>query len=333
MLTWARRRARRLAPFAWRDETIRKLRADKQQLLEQLGADTPSFLHHTMADRRINAHMSDRNYPDRGNLVARKLKSYAFAQSHGVRIPTMFGIWDRPEDIDWSSLPDEVVIKSNTGASTRGVFPLRRVDGAWSIVTTSTPIAAEDVVARLQSRHADHLIGGPFFAEELLGGGRGNRLPDEVRVAAFYGEIAHVVLRQVHDHGNTGTVKARRISIDGAALDGDEQHDGLEVPGNLDELVDVARRLSSCVPRPYVRVDLYDIAGEVVFGELTPRPGSPKLTADLDRRLGELWEEAEARVLNDVIDGGDYRMRFGPGPRELRVGDVEVFVPERGFDA
>jgi hypothetical protein len=320
-----------LRPLAWRDETIRTLRTDHQQLVEQLAAATPSFLQHTLADRRIDAHMSDRNFPDRGNLVARKLKSYAFAQSHGVRVPTIYGLWDKPEDIDWPSLPDEVVIKSNTGASTRGVFPLRRMDGAWSIVTKSSPIASEDIVARLRSRHAERQIGGPFFAEELLGGGRDNRLPDEVRVAAFYGEIAHVVLRQVPDHGNTRTVKARRVSIDGAALDGDEQTDDLAVPGNLDEIVDVARRLSSCIPRPYVRVDLYDIAGEVVFGELTPRPGSPKLGADLDRRLGELWEEAEARVLNDVIDGGDYRMRFGPGPRELRVGDVGVFGPERGW--
>ena len=49
----------------------------------------------------------------------------------------------------------------------------------------------------------------------------------------------------------------------------------MPVPGNIDELIDVARRLSLCIPRPYVRIDLYDIDGEVVFGELTPDRAAP----------------------------------------------------------
>ena len=68
-----------------------------------------------------------------------------------------------------------------------------------------------------------------------------------------------------------------------------------------------------------------------VFGELTPRPGTPgALSPELDERLGRYWEEAEARVLNDVIDGGDYRLKFGPHERELRVGDG-VYLPDRGW--
>lgn len=291
----------------------------------------PSFIRHTYADRRINRHMRDRNVPDRGNLVARKLKAYSFAQSHGVRVPRIFGIWDSPGKIDWSLLPDQVVIKSNTGSWGEGVFPLQRVDGAWTVFTTATPIAPEDVVGRLDERRAGRRIGGPFLAEELLGGGRDNTLPVEVRVSAFYGEVSHALLRHVPEVGNRESVKYRRIVIGGVAPQGEEADD-IDVPGNLDELVDVARRLSLCIPRPYVRVDLYDIAGEVVFGELTPRPGDPTgIGVELDRRLGELWERAEARVLNDVIDGGDYRLRFGPGPRELQVGQDGKYVPERGW--
>ena len=291
----------------------------------------PSFIRHTYADRRINRHMRDRNVPDRGNLVARKLKAYSFAQSHGVRVPRIFGIWDSPGKIDWSLLPDQVVIKSNTGSWGEGVFPLQRVDGAWTVFTTATPIAPEDVVGRLDDRRTGRRIGGPFFAEELLGGGRDNTLPVEVRVSAFYGEVSHALLRHVPEVGNRESVKYRRIVIGGVAPQGEEADD-IDVPGNLDELVDVARRLSLCIPRPYVRVDLYDIAGEVVFGELTPRPGDPTgIGVELDRRLGELWERAEARVLNDVIDGGDYRLRFGPGPRELQVGQDGKYVPERGW--
>jgi hypothetical protein len=335
-IAWARQRARAWPSVAWRDERIRRLRAENQELAEKLASvvpvDEPSFIRHSYADRRINEHMRDRNIPDRGNLVARKLKAYSFARSHGVRIPRIFGIWDTPEEIDWSLLPDHVVIKSNTGSSGRGVFPLRRVDGGWAVVTTTHPIAPQDVVARLRKRLVRGWIRGPFFAEELLGGGRDNTLPVEVRVSAFYGEVSHALLRHVPDYGDRKTVKFRRIMIDGTVPEGEEAADDLDVPDNLDELVDVARRLSLHIPRPYVRIDLYDVEDEVVFGELTPRPGNPSsVGAGLDRQLGELWELAQARVLNDVIDGGDYRLRFGPGPRELRVGSDGAYVPERGW--
>ena len=121
-----RKRARALPFVAWRDEKIRNLQAQKTSLTEQLAAqsaDTPSFLRHTLADRRVNAHMANRNHPDRGNLVARKLKAYSFAQSHGVRIPTLYGLWQTPEDIAWATLPEQVVIKTNTGAASAGCFP------------------------------------------------------------------------------------------------------------------------------------------------------------------------------------------------------------------
>lgn len=332
---------------AWRDEKISELRAEEKKQAEQLAlarkklaekgttpVDSPSFRRYAHAERRINQHMNDRNYPDRGNLVARKLKSYSFARSHGVRIPTIYGIWDSPEDIAWAALPDQVVIKTNTGSASRGVFPLRRTGGGWTIVTKTDPIAPQEIAERLRRLHSERRVGGPFFAEELLGGGNGNTLPVEVRVSAFYGEISHVLLRQVSDHGDTRSAKFRRILVDGTdvVLGDEEPSDGLEIPGNLDELVGVAKRLSLNIPRAYARIDLYDIAGEVVFGELTPRPGNPDgLSPDQDQRLGRLWERAQARLLNDVIDGGDYRLRFGPGPRELQVGNDDVYLPERGW--
>ena len=331
-----------MPPIARRDKTIRKLRAQNARLAERLGSnapaerpdahpdDAPSFRQHVLAARRIKAHMRERNYPDRGNLIARKLKSYSFAQSHGVRVPEIFGVWDVPEDIAWDALPDRVVIKTNTGSTGRGVFPLRREDGRWSIVTQAEAIAPQDVVSRLRQLHSEGRVGELCFAEELLGGGVGNMLPLEVRVSAFYGEISHVLLRRVREHGTSRTARSRRLGLDGADLDEDADR-SLPVPDCLDELVDVARLLSSCIPHPFVRVDLYDIDGEVVFGELTPRPGTPgALSPELDERLGRYWEEAEARVLNDVIDGGDYRLKFGPHERELRVGDG-VYLPDRGW--
>lgn len=61
-------------------------------------------------------------------------------------------------------------------------------------------------------------------------------------------------------------------------------------PKNLDQMIDLAKRLSEDFP--YVRVDLYNINGEIYFGELTFYPGSGygSFTPDsFDYKLGKLF--------------------------------------------
>ena len=50
-------------------------------------------------------------------------------------------------------------------------------------------------------------------------------------------------------------------------------------------MLDIARKLSA--PFPFVRVDLYDIGGKPVFGELTFAPGGEH-SAAAQKEMGEL---------------------------------------------
>ena len=56
-------------------------------------------------------------------------------------------------------------------------------------------------------------------------------------------------------------------------------------PSCYDEMLDIARKLSA--PFPFVRVDLYDIGGKPVFGELTFAPGGEH-SAAAQKEMGEL---------------------------------------------
>ncbi|HMT31951.1 MAG: hypothetical protein IPL93_13295 [Actinomycetales bacterium] len=60
-------------------------------------------------------------------------------------------------------------------------------------------------------------------------------------------------------------------------------------PANLDRVLSLARRLSA--GWDFIRVDLYDIDGELWFGEFTPYPsgGSPFASQAVDRAVGQLW--------------------------------------------
>jgi hypothetical protein len=323
----------RLAPVARRDERIAKLR---RAMTERAADDErsyarPSFLRNIYAERRLAAHLHELDRSDRGQVVTSKLKSYSFAASHGVGVPQVFAIWDRPEDIVWNELPDEVVIKSNGGTGARGVVPLRRAADRWTTVTTTDVVEPSEVVDLLRARATEGLIRGPFFAEELLGRGVGNVLPDDVKIHAFYGEISHILLRRVSVHGNSSGNGFRVVFPDGTdagpVVRGLTHDASIPIPRNLGELCDVAARLSLGLTRAYVRVDMYDVEGTVVFGEFTPRPGNPMdYGPELDERFGHFWERAQARVLNDILDGGGVGMRFGPRPQALMVGD-RPYVP------
>jgi hypothetical protein len=289
------------------------------EALEQaMSVEVPSFRRLVHAERRIAAMIPNRG--DRGHLVTRKLKSYAFAQSHGVAIPRVFDVWNRLEDIAWDDLPAAVVMKSNGGAGARGVVPMRRQGDHWRIVTSEDAITPTQIVELLRAHLDRGRIRAPFFAEELLPGIDDDKLPVDAKVYAFYGEVGLVLLRSVAHHGRVKRFRA--ILPDGTdfgrSCPTDVYDPTIPIPTNFTEVVRVAERLSLSVPRAFVRVDLYDVGERVVFGEFTPRPGgSEDYGPELDAQLGRLWERAHSRVLDDALSGAGYGLRFGPGPREL----------------
>ena len=195
----------RLGPVARRDERIARLERALEERLHQdeRSYSVPSFRRYIYAERRIAGHLQMLDQRARGQALTHKLKSYSFATSHGVDIPQLFGVWERPEDIDWDRLPDAVVIKSAGGTSGRGVFPLRRVADRWTTVTTKDTKASSEIVDLLRTRAADRFVRGPFFAEELLGSGVDDVLPNDVKIDAFYGEVSHVLMRRVSVHGES----------------------------------------------------------------------------------------------------------------------------------
>lgn len=59
-------------------------------------------------------------------------------------------------------------------------------------------------------------------------------------------------------------------------------------PTNYDRMIEIARILSKDFP--HVRIDLYNIKGQIIFGETTFYPGSGYmqfLPSDFDRILGD----------------------------------------------
>ncbi|WP_141495019.1 ATP-grasp fold amidoligase family protein [Kytococcus schroeteri] len=291
-----------------------------------------SFATHLLEARRYRKRLSDqglKNHPRR--QIPKKLENFALAASHGVRPPHVHAVWRTPEAIDLAGLPDEFVLKSNGGAGSRGVYPVRRVPGladTYEVADeTRRRLTGAEIIHNLTT---DKKLSRPWFAEELLVsdvGGAG--LPMDYKFFSFYGEVGFAFTRHAPMHrGAEGWMDAQEFRyVDGEGQD-IEMRTGAsrrDVPLSplLPEMLEAAKVLSRAVPLPFVRVDLYGTPQGVVMGEITLMPGShvTDLLPLQDARLGRMWEEAEMRLQIDLAHNGrPYAILAGdhPVPEVLR---------------
>lgn len=299
----------RLGPISRRDERIDHLswRVARLEAAPQELAKKPSFRVRVHEEIRLRNLEIEYGAPSRSLIAEGKFHVYDFVRSHGVDVPKQLGQWEHPDHLPWDELPDLVVIKAAYGSTSRGVLPLRRVEGGWRVATHETTITGDQISADLSDRLAEGRIRGPFTAEEFLDPDGTGTPPVDAKFFAFYGDVQVVVLRRSDDHGNTKRTRHRILDVNGHdLLDAWAGHPTVKeipVPEVLDELVDVAGRLSKALRVPFTRIDLYEVSGRIVFGEITPRPGNNWFGPELDVVLGDAWERAQVRLWRDIADG------------------------------
>lgn len=280
-------------------------------------AKTPSFSRQLFELRRGTAELRpldpDKRHPLR--QMPFKLRNYRLAASHGTLVPEVYDIWSNAAEIDLGALPDTFVVKSDQGAGSHGVLPLRRTgDDAYTVAGGSTVLSGVDVRHRLGSRPS---LTGPYFAEEMLVQDGGGSIPDDIKVYAAYGEILQVLLRRVDTHGDLSRTRFRYVDATGRALGqvmpGVSEDLSIPVPERLDEMMEIARHLSRSVALSFVRVDLYDTSRGIVFGELTRCPGERKVYyAKHDAAMGLVWGQARWRLELDILRGRPPQVIYGP---------------------
>jgi hypothetical protein len=125
-----------------------------------------------------------------------------------------------------------------------------------------------------------------LIVEEFLGSGQP---PVDHKFLVFGGRVELVQV----DTGRFGEHRRRLYSPDWTPVDVVEAVAPGPLtppPDSLQEMTKVAEALGADFD--FVRVDLYDVDGEVWFGELTPYPGGGLDPFDpvLDRVLGSYWQ-------------------------------------------
>lgn len=183
--------------------------------------------------------------------------------------PLAGGPWSKIEDIDFNTLPGSFVFKATHGCKMNYLVPeKKRLDRDKCVTEMSKWLKTTYGTYSMEPHYLE--IPHRIYAEDYLADA------DKLGDYKFYcmNGIPQFVLvcgdRVVTELGND--VSRHIFDMDWNPLAGltDETLDEVEKPEHLEQMIDIARKLSADFK--FVRVDLYDINGQVYFGELTFSP-------------------------------------------------------------
>ena len=193
-----------------------------------------------------------------------------------------YGVWERPEDIDWDSLPNKFILKANNGCGNHVICKDKsKLDKQKAIETLSRSLQNGLHSAERHYRRITPLI----LAEELLDTGS-NKLPTDYKVMCINGEPDHffvAIEREISARYDTYDFSWNRLPYTKKNY---LPNVTPEKPHHIEELVEYARILSHIFP--VVRVDFYEFEGKIYFSELTFSPWGGFLYSYTDESILEM---------------------------------------------
>lgn len=209
-------------------------------------------------------------------------------------IPTL-GVWEKPEDIDWNSLPSKFVLKTTSGGGGCGVLICKdkaRFDKQQAIKRINESLA-NDIYLNLREwpykNVTKRVIAEKFITSEK--NQTSSDLPD-YKFFCFYGEPKYCqVIRDRHSKETIDFYDMEWNHQDFVGLNPVVRNGLTPVirPKHFNEMKGICRKLAKNIP--FVRIDLYVIDNDIYFGEITfyPASGIGKFTPkDWDVKLGKL---------------------------------------------
>ena len=199
-------------------------------------------------------------------------------------LPKLYCLTSRPDTIPFDQLPDRFVVKPTHGS------------GWVQIVTDKSALdrgALIDICTRWLNQSYYEItrewvykgIEPQIMVQEFIDDGSGSR-PNDYRLFVFGDTVALIEVNV--GHLTTGRVRLYTPTWEKLAP---EFGGDVPQPAHLADMIAAARTL--CGNLDFVRVDFYDTAERLYFGELTTSPECAMgrfLLKGLDRHLGGRWQ-------------------------------------------
>jgi len=213
------------------------------------------------------------------------VREYVRECGYGGALVELLGVYDTPEEIDFTSLPNQFVIKDTLGGGGNSVIICKDKE------TLDIPLTKERIkrwIEPVQGKHPGRewvydqeknriIIEKYIDSDEQTGG-----LVD-YKFFCFGGKVAYVygiADRALADYVNLGIFTPDFELLPYRRIDERPLTRKLKKPINYEQMVACAEKLSR--PFPHARVDLYNVDGKILFGEITFFDGSGYMKYDPD---------------------------------------------------
>lgn len=188
-------------------------------------------------------------------------------------IPTL-GIWDSVDDVDFDKLPNQFVLKTTHGGGGGGVV-ICKDKAQFDIEQCKIKLqqSLDSCIYRNLREWPYKDVPRRIIAEEYIENQNGQL--NDYKFYCFNGDVKCVMICLDRDMGDTKfyffSSEWKLLRLNQRGVDAPENFT-LPRPKNVEKMFEVAKRLCGSVP--FLRVDLYNVDGQIFFGELTFYPAS-----------------------------------------------------------
>lgn len=217
------------------------------------------------------------------------VRDYVRDKGYAYLLNELYGVWDRAQDIDWSALPRQFVLKCNHGCGYNIICTDKTCLDIPRTIRQLNQWMAEDfgkVTCEFHySRIPRKIICERFLEEDII----------DYKFFCFDSKPRFFYVSQ-SPNGNFHRGYFACFNIDGTPASFQRKdHPMFEalpsLPAQLPEMTQVAAALAQDFP--FVRVDLFSVGGRIYFSELTFTPCSgmmPLRPDSADLELGKMLD-------------------------------------------
>ncbi len=201
----------------------------------------------------------------------------------------LYGVYTRTSEIDWEKLPDMFVLKGTHGYKYNIICRDKAsMDREEVIRTLDYWLGSTYGLKTVELHYCE--ITPRIICERFIETDNG-ALPVDYKFFCLNGKVHCVMVCTGRGAGQMyfdyfDRDWSRKLDYD---RESSPDHVTIERPASYSKMVEIAEKLSR--PFPFVRVDLYDERGRVIFGEMTFTPAAcsdPGLTAEGEAAMGKM---------------------------------------------
>ncbi|WP_291256427.1 ATP-grasp fold amidoligase family protein [Fusobacterium sp.] len=218
----------------------------------------------------------------------------------------LYLVTDKLTEEQWEKLPNSFVAKANHNSGpVQIVKDKNKVNKKEIIKELNNQLKIDYGVLSMEKYYSD--VPRKIIVEKFLKN-KGEKDLKDYKFFCFNGEVKYCQViknrttEETIDFYDMNWQKQNFIGLVNP-INPKEKNSELEekIPQNFDEMKRIASRLSQNFD--FVRVDLYNIDGEIYFGELTFCPASgfgTFIPEEWNYKFGELWKQKELRNKNEI---------------------------------